>query len=87
MFIMLRHFKSKDRKQCIERIHRLNFNLDKLVNGAQKAAALEANKLRKDVARHYQRVRKHAIILYSALKERLQISSCQCKVCTVHLFY
>lgn len=84
MFIMLRHFKRKDREQCIERIHRLNSNLNMLVNGA---AALEANKLRKDVARHYQRVRKHAIILYSALKERLQISSCQCKVCTVHLFY
>ena len=84
MFGILRHFTKEDREQYIERIHRLNFNLDKLVNGAPQIAA--ANKFRNvNVAPHYQRVRKHAIVLYDALKEKL--SRCHCKVCTVYLFY
>ena len=88
MFGMLRNFTREDRDQYIERIHRLNINLNMLVNGAPPTVAVEANKLKKvNVARHYQRARKHAIILYGALKERLQISSCTCEVCTVHLLY
>lgn len=83
MFTMLQNFSKADREQYIERIHRLNFNLDKLVKGAPVA---EANKPPKvNVAVHYQRVRNHAIILYGAIKERL--SGCLCKVCTVYLFY
>ena len=85
-FRILQHFTKEDREQYIERIHRLNFNLDKLVNGALHTAVAEANKPPKvNVAVHYQRVRNHAIILYGAIKERL--SGCLCKVCTVHLFY
>ena len=80
MFIMFQHFKKKDRDECIERIHRINTNLGRLVNGAPQTPTVKANKLQKDVTRHYQRVRKHAVILYGALKERLQISSCLCKV-------
>lgn len=89
MFTMLRHFRKEDRKQYIDRIHRLNSNLDKLVNGVPQPPAVEVNKQQGvNVAEHYQRVRRHAIILYGALKERLQISSsCLCKVCTVHLSY
>lgn len=84
MFGMLRNFTREDRDQYIERIHRLNINLNMLVNGAPPTVAVEANKLKKvNVARHYQRARKHAIILYGALKERLQISSCPCKVYTI----
>ena len=82
VFTMLRHFTAEDREQCIKRISRLNVNLDRLVNGAPQ---VEANKLNKvNAARHYQRVRRHAIILYSSLKERLQKSSCHC---TVYLLY
>ena len=83
MFTMLRYFKTEDRQQCVERIHRLNFNLDKLVNGAPQTAAVGKNKLRTVNIGHYQQVRRHAIILYGALKERLQISSCLCKVCSL----
>ena len=79
MFTMFRHFRRRDRDECIERIHRLNTNLHRLVNGA---ATAKANKHKKDVAGHYQRVRKDAIILYVALREGLQISRCLCKVCT-----
>ena len=87
MFIMLRHFKKRDREDYIDRIHRLNSNLHKLVIGAPQTAADEVNKVRKDVVGHYQRVRKHAISLYDALKERSQTSSCPCQVCAVHLYY
>ena len=86
---MLKYFRKEDREHCIERIHRLNFNLDKLVNGAPIIAAVEVDEpQRASVARHYQRVRNHAITLYGALKERLQVSSCLCEVCTtVRFFY
>lgn len=75
---MFQHFKQKDRVECIERIHRLNYNLDMLV----KPTTIFENKLHKSVPGHYQRVRKHATILYSALKEMFQTSSCACNVCT-----
>lgn len=82
MFGMLRNFTKEDREQYIERIHRLNFNLDKLVNGAPQTAAVAKNESLNEVnfAGYYQQVRNHAINLYDALKERLQISSCHCKV-------
>ena len=86
MFTILRHFIKEDREKCIERIRRLNSDLDKLVNGAPPIAVIEPQKL--DAAKHYQRVRKRAVTLYGALKERLQITSCLCKVCTtVRLLY
>ena len=88
MFTMIRYFRKEDRNQYIDRIHRLNSNLDKLVNGIPQPPAVEVNKQQGgNVAEHYQRVRRHAIILYGALKERLQVSSCLCKVCRVHLSY
>ena len=87
MVTMLKHFKKTDCEQCLERINRLNSNLGRLVNGAPQIAAVEASQFQKDAVGHYQRVRKQAIILYGALKERLQISSCTCEVCTVHLLY
>ena len=79
---MLRDFTQEDRKFYIERIHRLNSNLHKLVTGASQKAIV-----RVDVAVHYQRIREQAIILYDSLKEKLKISRCHCKVCAVHLFY
>ena len=84
MFGMLRNFTVEYREQCIERLHRLNFNLDKLVNAAPQRAAVAKSGSPKEVnlAGYYQRVRNHAINLYDALKERLQISSCHCKVYT-----
>lgn len=88
MFRVLQHFTKEDRVQCITRLHRLNRNLRELVDGAPQTAVVEANKFPKfNVAGHYQRVRKHAIMLYDSLKEKLQKSHCLCKVCTIHLFY
>lgn len=84
MYTMLKHFKKKDREQYIERIHRLNDNLHKLVVGAPQTT-VEVNKHRKGVAGHFQQVRKHAITLYGALKEKLQSSTCHCTVCNIHL--
>ena len=90
MLGMLRDFTQEDRAKYLERLDTLNSNLDKLVNGAPPRFSAEANKSRKvNVARQYLRVREHAITLYGALKERLQISSCPsclCKVWTIHLF-
>ena len=87
MLTVLQHFTTEDQQQYIGDIFTLNFNLDKLVNGAPQVAAVEENKLKKvNVAGHYQRVRMHAIILYGALKDRLQKPNCPCKVCSVHLF-
>ena len=87
MFIMFLHFKKKDRDECIDRIHRINTNLQRIMNGAPQTATVKANKLQKEVTRHYQRVRTHAIILYEALREGLRMSRCPCKVCTfVRLF-
>ena len=78
---MLLHFKTEDRRQCVERIHRLNTNLGKLVNGAPQTVTVGKNKPQTVNIGHYKQVRRHAIFLYGALKERLQISSCLCKVC------
>ena len=87
MYIAFQHFQKGDRVETIERIHRINTNLNRLVNGAPQTPTVKADKLQKDVTRNYQRVRKHAMTLYGALKDRLQISSCLCKVRTIHLFY
>lgn len=87
MRIMFQHFQKKDRDETTERIIRITTNLDRLVNGALQTPTVKADKLQKDATRNYQRVRKHAMTLYGALKDRLQISSCRCKVCTIHLFY
>lgn len=88
MFIMFQHFKKKTRDECIDRIHRINTNLERIMNGAPQTSTVKANKLQKDVTRHYQRVRTHAIILYEALSEGLRMSRCPCKVHTsVHLLY
>lgn len=87
MFTMLKHFSKEDRDQWIDRIHRLNSSLYKLVNGAPPITAVETNiPHAANVARHYQRVRNHAMTLYGALKEKLQVTSCRCKVCMHHLY-
>lgn len=86
MFIMFRHFKKQDRDQCIDRIHKINFNLYTLANGAPSTTTAMANKPPKDVTRHYRLARKHAISLYDALSEGLRKSRCDCKVCTIRLY-
>ena len=84
MLGILLNFTQEHREQYLKRIEKLNSNLHQLVNGT---AAVEAHKSRKvNVARQFQRVREHATTLYGALKEKLQISSCPCEVCTVDLF-
>lgn len=85
MLTMLRHFTTKDREEYVERIFRLNFNLDKLVNGVPPTATVQHQNV--EVARHYQQVRKHAITLHSSLKENLVTSSCYCQVCSPILPY
>ena len=80
---MFRHFKGQDRGECIERMRRLNYNLNMLVNGAQLIAPAETNIPPKNVARHCERVREHAIILYRALQDMVQTTRCSCDVCTL----
>ena len=81
MYIMFQRFQKNDRVETIVRIHRINTNLNRLVT---QTPIVKVDKL---VTRNYQRVRKHAMTVYGALKDRLQISSCLCKVCTIYLFY
>ena len=82
MVRILRDFTQGDCEQYINRMDKLNSDLDKLLNGAPQTAVVEVNNLRRvDVAKHYQRVREHAITLHGALEEKLQIPSCPCEVC------
>lgn len=86
MLRVLREFPKEYREAQISRIHRLNFNLDKLVNTSPpvrnpppvpKRDIIKLNNL----MGNYQRVRTHATFLYAVLNEKLQISTCLCKVC------
>jgi len=74
------------RSSQLTRMRNLNYDLDKLVNGARQARTISApSKL--NVAEHYKRVRWHSMLLYSALKEKLEIT-CACQVCVdFYLFY
>lgn len=88
MLSILKSFNQVDRKECMDRIDKLNSNLYKLVNGAPQTTAVESTiPHAANVTGHYQRVRNHAMILYDALKEKLQGTSCLCKVCVHRLLF
>jgi len=88
MLRVLRHFPKEYREAQISRIHRLNFNLDKVVAGSppiirapgvSKRAYTKPNNI---VMGQYHRVRMHAVMVYKVLSEKLQAPTCLCKVCS-----
>ncbi|KAF8417854.1 hypothetical protein EV426DRAFT_621333 [Tirmania nivea] len=63
----------------LTRIHRLNENLDKLVNGAQFQLSFKTTHTKVvNAAQHYKRMRDHAKMIHDALKEKLETSTCGC---------
>jgi len=72
------------RNEKLARIHRLNDNLDKLVNGVHFQLSTHTKVV--NVAEHYKRMRDHAEMIHDALKEKLQETSvCGCNVCDIPL--
>jgi len=74
------------RNDKLSRIHRLNENLDKLVNGVQFHLSFRKTHTKVvNAAEHYKRMRDHAKVIHDALKEKLEASVCRCNVCSIPL--
>lgn len=72
------------RNEKLTRIHRLNDNLDRLVNGVHFQLPTHTKVV--NVAEHYKSMRDQAEKTYDALKEKLQeTSACDCSVCHIPL--
>lgn len=79
-------FKGDFRTRKLARLRELNYDLDNLVNGARRLSApvptsTFAAKININVAEQYKKVRKHAMLLYSALNENFLQAQCSCEVC------
>ena len=86
MLRVLRDFTKEYREAQKERIHRLNSNLDKLVNGTPPVVNAQLRRNKSSQVSYSNRVRKHAMMLYSILREKLQAPTCPCKVCALPVY-
>ena len=59
-------------------IRRYNMQFRELVTGAQPIVVTQTKPM--SVAKHYRKVRDHAILTYNALKEKLEAATCVCSV-------
>lgn len=77
------------RSRQLTQMRNLNYDLDKLVNGARqpKTTGIKQSPGKINVAEYYKRVRGHAMVLYSALKEKLETPCVICQVCVDFLLF
>ena len=69
------------RNTRLQQIRNLNEDLERLVDGSRRAriTTVQQTNPKANVAGHYERVRRHAMVLYDTLKEQFQ-PPCACPV-------